>query len=106
MNLGKTLFAQTMEFVPWTKFYTNCGTLWWRFQRACRLYCIDSWGVDLANTAYALNATTIDLCLSLFPLAPFRSTKAAVKMYTPLDLLGNSCIHPAQCGRAAPVSRW
>ena len=50
---------------------------------------------DLNNTVYALDSTTIDLCLSLFPWAHFRSTKAAVKMHTLLDLRGNipSFIH-------------
>jgi len=52
-------------------------------------------GLDLANTVYALDSTTTNLCLSLFPWAPFRSTKAAVKMHTLLDLRGNipSFIH-------------
>ena len=45
--------------------------------------------MELANTVYALDSTTIDLCLSLFPWAHFRSTKAAVKMHTLLDLRGN-----------------
>ena len=45
-------------------------------------------GLDLVNTVYALDSTTIDLCLSLFPWADFRSTKAAVKMHTLLDLRG------------------
>ena len=58
-------------------------------RRARKLYCNDSFGVDLDNTVYALDATTIDLCLSLFPWAPFRSTKAAVKLHTLLDLRGN-----------------
>ena len=53
------------------------------------LYVDEPFGVDLANTAYALDSTTIDLSLSLFPWAPFRSTKAAVKMHTLLDLRGN-----------------
>lgn len=59
------------------------------------LYANDSFGVDLKNTVYALDTTTIDLCLSVFPWAPFRSTKAAVKMHTLLDLRGNipSFIH-------------
>ena len=62
---------------------------------ARRLYANDSFGIDLADTVYALDATTIDLCLSVFPWAPFRSTKAAVKMHTLLDLRGNipSFIH-------------
>lgn len=60
-----------------------------------RLYADDSLGLELANTAYALDSTTIDLCLSLFPWAPFRQTKAAVKLRTLLDLRGNipSFIH-------------
>ena len=162
MNLGKTLFAQLMEFVPWTSFarivvryggdsrvrnlscteqframafaqltyreslrdieaclLANQAKLYsmgfrapvrrstladanegrdWRIwedlaalliRRARKLYCNDSFGIDLSNTVYALDATTIDLCLSLFPWAPFRSTKAAVKLHTLLDLRGN-----------------
>jgi hypothetical protein len=59
------------------------------------LYADDTFGVDLKNTVYALDTTTIDLCLSVFPWAPFRSAKAAVKMHTLLDLRGNipSFIH-------------
>ncbi len=62
---------------------------------ARKLYAEESFGVDLSNTVYALDATTIDLCLSVFPWAPFRSTKAAVKVHTLLDLRGNipSVIH-------------
>ena len=56
--------------------------------RARELYAADSFGVDLSNTVYALDATTIDLCLSMFPWAPFRSTKAAIKLHTLLDLRG------------------
>ncbi len=162
MNTGKTLFAQIMEFVPWTSFariveryggdsrvrslacteqframafaqltyreslrdietclLANQAKLYsmgfrspvrrstladaneardWRIwadlaalliKRARKLYCNDSFGVDLDNAVYALDATTIDLCLSLFPWAPFRSTKAAVKLHTLLDLRGN-----------------
>lgn len=58
-------------------------------KRARGLYCNDSFGIDLDNTVYALDATTIDLCLSLFDWAPFRSTKAAIKLHTLLDLRGN-----------------
>ena len=162
MNLGQTLFAQLMEFVPWTSFArivaryggdsrvrslgcaeqframafaqltyreslrdietcllanqaklysmgfrspirrstladANEGRDWhiWAdlaavlIRRARKLYCNDDFGIDLDNTVYALDATTIDLCLSLFPWAPFRSTKAAVKLHTLLDLRGN-----------------
>ncbi len=55
---------------------------------ARKLYAADSFGVDLSNTVYALDATTIDLCLSMLPWAPFRSTKAAIKLHTLLDLRG------------------
>ena len=59
------------------------------------LYIGDRFGIELKNTAYALDSTTIDLCLSLFPWALFRTTKSAVKMHTLLDLRGNipSFIH-------------
>src|SRR5512145_962515 len=50
--------------------------------QARRLYANDSLGLDLDNTVYALDSTTIDLCLSVFPWAHFRTTKAAVKMHT------------------------
>ena len=168
MYVGKTLFAQVMDFVPWTSFRRivaryggdrrvralNCAEqfrvlafaqLTWReslrdievclsaqasklyhmglreavarstladanegrdwriwhelaqllIRRARRLYAADSLAVDLDNTVYALDSTTIDLCLSVFPWAHFRATKAAVKMHTLLDLRGNipSFIH-------------
>lgn len=57
--------------------------------QARRLYAQDDFGVTLETTAYALDSTTIDLCLSLFPWAPFRRHKAAVKLDTLLDLRGN-----------------
>ena len=57
-------------------------------RQARKLYAADSFGVELADTVYALDSTTIDLCLSVFPWAQFRATKAAVKMHTLLDLRG------------------
>ena len=162
MNTGKTLFAQLMDFLPWTTFAryvqryggdrgvrtlpcaeqfrvmafaqltyreslrdievclsAQAGKLYhmglrepvrrstladanesrdWRIYfefaqrlivRARALYAKEDFGVELANTVYALDATTIDLCLSMFPWAPFRSTKAAVKLHTLLDLRGS-----------------
>lgn len=56
---------------------------------ARQLYIDDDFGVELDQTAYALDASTIDLCLSVFPWARFRKRKAAVKMHTLLDLRGN-----------------
>ena len=161
MYVGKTLFAQVMEFVPWTSFarivqrYSgNAGVrtlscaeqframafaqLTWReslrdieasllananklyamgfrsavkrstladanesrdwriwsdlaavlIRRARKLYANESLGVELDNTVYALDSSTIDLCLSVFDWAPFRSTKAAIKLHTLLDLRG------------------
>ena len=53
------------------------------------LYAEEDLGLELDNTVYALDASTIDLCLSVFPWALFRSTKSAVKLHTLLDLRGN-----------------
>lgn len=161
MNVGKTLFAQLMEFVPWTSFSRivqryggNAGVrslscaeqframafaqLTWReslrdieaslsanasklyamgfrsavrrstladanesrdwriwadlaavlIRRARKLYATQALDVGLDNTVYALDSSTVDLCLSLFAWAPFRSTKAAIKLHTLLDLRG------------------
>ena len=72
--------------------------------QARKLYATEDLGLDLTNTVYALDSTTIDLCLSVFPWAQFRSTKAAVKMHTLLDLRGNipSFIHVSD-GKLADV---
>jgi hypothetical protein len=161
MNVGKTLFAQVMEYVPWKTFgriidrhdgdagvrTLDCADLFrvmafaqltwreslrdievcltsnqsklfhmglsgvparstlsdalnqrdWRIYHALAmrliasardLYAKEPTGLTLDATVYALDSTTIDLCLSLFDWAPFRSTKAAVKMHTLLDLRG------------------
>ena len=64
--------------------------------QARKLYAADNpFGVEIADTVYALDATTIDLCLSVFPWASFRSTKAAIKLHTLLDMRGSipSFIH-------------
>jgi hypothetical protein len=162
VNIGKTIFAQVMDFVPWTSFgrvverYSgnagvrrlNCAEqfrvmafaqLTWReslrdievtlaanrsklysmglrheihrstladanesrdwriwsdfaavlIRRARKLYNDCDLGLELSNTVYALDSTTIDLCLSLFDWAAFRSTKSAVKLHTLLDLRGS-----------------
>ena len=67
--------------------------IYWEFAQALirmarRLYAKEPIGVELRETVYALDSTTIDLCLSLFPWAPFRDTKAAVKLHTLLDVRG------------------
>ena len=58
-------------------------------QTARKLYLGDSFAVELDSTVYALDATTIDLCLSMFPWANFRTNKGAIKLHTLLDLRGN-----------------
>lgn len=57
--------------------------------QARKLYANEPFGVELSNTVYALDTTTIDLCLALFPWARFKKTKAAVRLHTLLDLRGN-----------------
>jgi hypothetical protein len=73
--------------------------------QARTLYAGEDLGLDLTNTVYALDSTTIDLCLSAFPWAHFRTTKSAVKMHTLLDLRGNipSFIHVSD-GKMADVN--
>jgi transposase len=168
MNTGKTLFAQLMDFLPWTTFTRiverydgdrrvrtlSCAEQYramafaqltyreslrdieiclsvhasklyhmgfrqpvrrstladanegrdWRIYaevaqrliaQARKLYADEDLALELTNTVYALDSTTIDLCLSVFPWAHFRKTKAAVKMHTLLDLRGSipSFIH-------------
>ena len=70
----------------------------WRIAQARQLYANEDLGLELSNTVYALDSTTIDWCLSVFPWAHFRSTKAAVKMHTLLDLRGSipSFIHVSE----------
>jgi hypothetical protein len=58
-------------------------------REARKLYADEGFGLDLKETVYALDSTTIDLCLSLFPWAPFRRAKAAIKLHTLLDLNGS-----------------
>jgi len=90
--VARSTLADANEARDWRMWADMAAVL---IRRARKLYAGDAFGVDLAGTVYALDSTTIDLCLSLFPWADFRSTKAAVKMHTLLDLRGNipSFIH-------------
>ena len=83
--VAKSTLADANELRDWRIWSDLAAVL---IKRARKLYLKDDFGLDLANTVYALDSTTIDLCLSLFPWADFRSTKAAVKMHTLLDLRG------------------
>ncbi len=83
--VAKSTLADANELRDWRIWFDLAGVL---IRRARKLYEKDDIGLGLANTVYALDSTTIDLCLSLFPWADFRSTKAAVKLHTLLDLRG------------------
>ena len=71
-------------------------------RKARALYAGEDLGLELENTVYALDSTTIDLSLTLFPWADFRSTKAGIKMHTQLDLRGPipTCIHITTASKA------
>lgn len=83
--ISRSTLADANESRDWRIYAEFAQAL---IQAARPLYAREDLGLELANTVYALDATTIDLCLSLFPWAPFRSTKAAIKLHTLLDLRG------------------
>jgi hypothetical protein len=84
--VARSTLADANELRDWHIYFEFAQRL---IIKARALYAGDDFGVELTNTVYALDATTIDLCLSMFPWAPFRSTKAAVKLHTLLDLRGS-----------------
>ncbi len=85
-RIAKSTLADANETRDWRIYADFAQSL---IGIARRLYADESFGVDLDETVYALDTTTIDLCLSVFPWAPFMATKAAVKLHTLLDLRGN-----------------
>jgi hypothetical protein len=85
-TIARSTLADANESRDWRIFADFAQTL---IAIARPLYANDPMGVELQETLYALDSTTIDLCLSLFPWAKFRRHKAAVKMHTLLDLHGN-----------------
>ncbi len=91
-HVARSNLADANEKRDWRIYRDFANTL---IVEARRLYAGDAFGVDLDNTVYALDTTTIDLSLKVFPWAHFRTTKAAVKMHTQIDLRGNipSFIH-------------
>jgi transposase len=90
--VARSTLANANELRDWRIWEAFAGRL---ITQARELYLSEDLGLDLSNTVYALDSTTIDLCLSVFPWAHFRTTKAAVKMHTLLDLKGSipSFIH-------------
>src|SRR5450631_88635 len=85
-KVARSTLADANESRDWRIFADFAQRL---ITTARKLYASDPMGVDLDQSLYALDSTTIDLCLSLFPWAKFRKHKAAVKMHTLLDLHGN-----------------
>jgi hypothetical protein len=85
-NIAKSTLADANESRDW-RIYQDFALS--QIKLARKLYSQDSFAVELEQTVYALDTTTIDLCLSVFPWARFRQAKAAVKMHTLLDLRGN-----------------
>ena len=85
-SVARSTLADANESRDWRIYADFAQTL---IGTARTLYARDPLGVDLEQSLYALDSTTIDLCLSLFPWAKFRRRKAAVKMHTLLDLHGN-----------------
>ena len=84
-TISRNTLANANATRPWQIYADFAQSL---ISIARRLYAAETFGVDLDNTVYALDSSTIDLCLSLFDWAPFRSTKAAIKLHTLLDLRG------------------
>ena len=83
---ARSTLADALNLRDWRMYHALAMRL---IGRARTLYAKDRLELDLDAAVYALDSTTIDLCLSLFDWAPFRSTKAAVKMHTLLDLRGS-----------------
>jgi transposase len=85
-TIARSTLADANEKRDW-RIYQDFALI--LIHHARELYSKDSFGVTLQETVYALDSTTIDLCLALFPWAKFRTHKGAVKMHTLLDLRGN-----------------
>jgi len=86
IRVSRNTLSKANELRDW-RIYADFAQALIRIARP--LYAHEDLGLDLDNTVYALDASTVDLCLSVFPWALFRSTKSAVKLHTLLDLRGN-----------------
>jgi hypothetical protein len=84
-NITRTNLAYANEFRDWRVYESLAQVL---IRKARRLYIGDSNGLNLDEMVYAVDSSTIDLCLSMFPWATFRKTKAAIKLHTQIDLTG------------------
>jgi len=100
-HLSPSTLADANEKRPW-RIYSDFAAI--LIAKARVLYRQESFGVDLAHTAYVFDSTTIDLCLSLFPWAQFRRRKSAVKLHTLIDLRGNiPCFIRVTSGRVNDI---
>jgi hypothetical protein len=101
-HLSHSTLADANEKRDW-RIYADFAAI--VIAKARTLYRQESFGVDLAHTAYVFDSTTIDLCLSLFPWAQFRRRKSAVKLHTLIDLRGNiPCFIRITSGRVTDVT--
>ncbi len=101
-RVARSTLADANETRDWRIYADFAQTL---IRRARRLYLDEPFAVELAQTAYAFDATTIDLCLALFPWARFRQHKAAVKLHTLLDLRAQiPCFVAITDGKTADVT--
>jgi hypothetical protein len=85
-NISRNNLAHTNEIRDW-RIYADFAQI--LVSRAKALYANEPLGIDLQSTVYALDSTTIDLCMSLFPWARFRRTKSAIKLHTLMNLRGS-----------------
>ena len=85
-NISRSTLADANEKRDW-RIYSDFALQ--LIDQARQLYAGEDFGLELKETVYALDASTIDLCLSVFPWARFRTTKAGIKLHTLLDLRGN-----------------
>ena len=85
-SISRSTLADANEKRDW-RIYSDFALL--LIDQARQLYADEDFGLELKETVYALDASTIDLCLSVFPWARFRTTKAGIKLHTLLDLRGN-----------------
>ena len=100
-TIARNTLAKANERRDWRIYGDLAGVL---IARARELYAQDSFALDLEQTVYAFDSTTIDLCLSLFPWAKFRRRKSAVKLHTLIDLRGNiPCFIHISSGSMADV---
>jgi len=101
-RIARNTLAKANEIRDW-RIYADLGAV--LIAHARRLYVGEPFVVDLDQTAYAFDSTTVDLCLTLFPWAQFRRRKSAVKLHTLLDLRGNiPCFVHVSSGRVADVT--